>query len=287
MASEDVRRAQVGGAIAGLVVGGVFAFFVGRLTALPSTAFGAPASASGPASAVPVVPPISPSSLPLNSFPEVSFAQQGEDLVIKEIFASLGIANATYLDVGAYDPIKDSNTYLFYALGSRGVLVEPNPGYAAKLRRARPRDTVLEEGIGTTGQPSADYYEFAEDEDNTFSKEQADKLVKLGMPIKSVIKMPLASIDDVIAANFGGAAPSLLSIDTEGLDLAILKTLDLRRFRPPVVCVETLEVGTNHVIDDIVTYMRQQGYAVRGGTFVNTIFVDEQAIARADAAKQK
>jgi FkbM family methyltransferase len=290
MASENVRRAQIAGALAGLCVGGIFAFFIGRLTALPSAAFGAPASASAVASVAPAdaSTPISPGSLPLNSFPEVSFAQQGEDLVIKQIFAELGISGATYLDVGAYDPIKDSNTYLFYALGSHGVLVEPNPGYAAKLRKARPRDLVLEEGIGTTpGQTSAGYYEFAEDEDNTFSKEQADKVVRLGMPIKSVVKMPLASIDDVIAANFGGAAPSLLSIDTEGLDLAILQSLDFHRFRPAVVCVETLEVGTLHAIDAIATYMRQQGYAVRGGTFVNTIFVDEQAIARADVAKPK
>lgn len=290
MASEDVRRAQVGGAVAGLVVGGVFAFVIGRLTALPGNAFGA--APAGPASvsasvAMPAPATISPSALPLNSFPEVSFAQQGEDLVIKQMFASLGISNATYLDVGAYDPIKDSNTYLFYALGSHGVLVEPNPAYAAKLRKARPRDVVLEEGIGINGETSADYYEFAEDEDNTFSKEQADKVVRLGMPIKSVVKMRMASVDDVIAANFGGGAPSLLSIDTEGLDLAILKTLDFHRFRPPVVCVETLEVGTSRAIEDIATYMRQQGYAARGGTFVNTIFVDEQAIARADAAKPK
>lgn len=286
MASEDVRRAQIGGAVAGLVVGGVFAFVIGRLTALPGNAFGAPPA--GPASvAMPAPATISPSALPLNSFPEVSFAQQGEDLVIKQMFASLGISNATYLDVGAYDPVKDSNTYLFYALGSHGVLVEPNPAYAAKLRKARPRDVVLEEGIGINGETSADYYEFAEDEDNTFSKEQADKVVRLGMPIKSVVKMPMASVDDVIAANFGGGAPSLLSIDTEGLDLAILKTLDFHRFRPPVVCVETLEVGTSRAIEDIATYMRQQGYAARGGTFVNTIFVDEQAIARADAAKPK
>jgi len=286
MASEDVRRAQITGAMTGLIVGAGFAFVIGRLTALPSAAFGAPASAA--ASAPLVAPaestgaPPSPSTLPLNSFPEVSFAQQGEDLVIKQIFASLGISNATYLDVGAYDPMQDSNTYLFYALGSHGVLVEPNPARAAKLRKVRPRDLVLEEGIGTGGATSADYYEFAQDEDNTFSKEQAGKVVRLGMPIKSVVKMPLASINDVIAANFGGAAPSLLSIDTEGLDLAILKTLDFHRFRSPVVCVETLEVGTRHAIDDVATFMRQQGYAVRGGTFVNTIFVDEQAIARGD-----
>jgi FkbM family methyltransferase len=281
MVSEDVRRAHLVGALAGLCVGGAVAFLVGRMTALPESSFEARGSGSAVASTAPAALP------PLNSFPEVSFAQQGEDLVIKEIFAELRIAHATYMDVGAYDPIHGSNTYLFYALGSQGVVVEPNPAYASRLRTTRPRDTVVEAGIGVTNETSADYFEFEDDQDNTFSKEQADKLTRLGMPIKRTVKMPLVPINELLAAQFPGGGPSLLSIDTEGLDLAILRTLDFRRFRPPVVCVETLEIGTMHVIEDIGAFMRGQGYAERGGTFVNTIFVDEQAIARAERQQKE
>jgi FkbM family methyltransferase len=280
MVAEDVRRAHLVGAVAGLCVGGVVAFLVGRISALPESSFGPVVSPSASSTGTGSLPP-------LNSFPEVSFAQQGEDLVIKEIFAELGIAHATYLDVGAYDPIHGSNTYLFYALGSHGVVVEPNPLYASRLRATRPRDTVIEAGIGVTNETSADYFEFEEDQDNTFSREQADKLVRMGMPIKRTKKMPLASINDVLAAQFGGSAPSLLSIDTEGFDLAILRTLDFRRFRPPVICVETLELGTKRAIPEIGEFMSRQAYAVRGGTFVNTIFVDEQAIARAETSSPK
>src|SRR4051794_18414209 len=58
--------------------------------------------------------------------PRLSFAQQGEDLVVDSLFGALKVAKPTYLDIGAYEPIRSNNTYLFYRQGGRGVLVEPN-----------------------------------------------------------------------------------------------------------------------------------------------------------------
>ena len=46
-----------------------------------------------------------------------------------------------------------------------------------------------------------------------------------------VVKMPLLNINRVIAEHFGGGAPDFLSIDIEGLDFAVLKTLGYSRRR--------------------------------------------------------
>src|SRR5689334_16867072 len=51
-----------------------------------------------------------------------SFAQQGEDLVIQGMLDTARIKTPTYIDIGAFDPIVDSNTYLFYIAGGHGVL---------------------------------------------------------------------------------------------------------------------------------------------------------------------
>ena len=59
-----------------------------------------------------------------------SYSQQGEDLIILDIFRHLRLKRPSYLDIGAWEPVKSNNTYLFYRLGSRGVLVEPNPVFA-------------------------------------------------------------------------------------------------------------------------------------------------------------
>jgi hypothetical protein len=73
-----------------------------------------------------------------------------------------------------------------------------------------------------------------------------------------------------------GGPPGFLSIDTEGMDLDILKTLDFDRFRPDVICVETLAVGGDAVNVDILRLLESKRYSARGATFVNTIFVDDR-----------
>ncbi len=209
-------------------------------------------------------------------FPFTSFAQAGEDLAAHFIFGYLGIGDVSYLDIGAYDPIRINNTYFFYLKGFRGVLVEPNVAMGEKLRTVRPRDTTLTAGIGVTAVREADYYLMTEPSWNTFSKEEADHQTKITngrIKVEKVVKMPLLDINDVMQEHFNGA-PSFLSIDAEGWHLAILKSIDFKRFRPKVICVETLVSGTKTVIDEIPAFMTSQGYQDRGGSIVNTLFVD-------------
>jgi hypothetical protein len=160
--------------------------------------------------------------------------------------------------------------------GARGVLVEPNVDLCAKLRAIRPDDRTLAAGIGVAAVREADYFVMSEPSWNTFSKQEADHQVEVTkgrVKIKQVIKMPLLNINDVMAEHFEGA-PAFLSIDAEGLHLAILKTIDFSRFRPKVICVETLVSGTRSTIPEIPAFMETQGYVGRGQTFVNTLFVD-------------
>jgi glycosyltransferase involved in cell wall biosynthesis len=58
--------------------------------------------------------------------PKISYSQCGEDIIIDFLLTWLKIKNPTYLDIGANDPVKLSNTYYFYKKGSRGVLIEPD-----------------------------------------------------------------------------------------------------------------------------------------------------------------
>jgi FkbM family methyltransferase len=215
---------------------------------------------------------------PRSKVARVSYAHHGEDLVLEGICNRIGIAIPTYLDIGAFDPIDGSNTFLFYEKGCRGVLVEPNPYYSNRLRSIRPRDTVLNAGIGPVDRSEADYYLFANGPEwNTFSKEQADVLIaKYGDRISAVkvTKMPLLGINRVMEEHFAKNPPDLLSIDTEGLDLSILLKLDFDRFRPPVVCAET-DAGVTKVEAEILTLMRSKGYSVRGQSINNAMFVDD------------
>lgn len=186
----------------------------------------------------------------------------------------------TYMDVGAAYPVKGNNTYLLYTTGARGVLVEPNPTLTAQLRAVRPGDIVVQAGIGVTAESEADYYEIKGNAMlNTFSPEHVAELQKgkTESVVERVVKMPLLNINDVIAEHLK-AAPDILSTDVEGLDLAILKSLDLKRFRPAVICAETLHTLQTGRTAPITAYLTARGYTPRGGSLYNTIYVDRQRI---------
>jgi FkbM family methyltransferase len=206
---------------------------------------------------------------------KLSFAQYGEDLFLKQALEVVGANQPDYIDIGAFDPIIGSNTYLFYRAGSRGVLVEPNPAYCEKLRAVRTGDVVVNAGVGVIEETEADYYIVEGDgQRNTFSKEEIERDKARGIKVVKVMKMPLLNVNDIIAKNFK-TAPALFSVDTEGFDLTILKTLDFERYRPKVFCVEAA-LENALINDDIVAFMQSKGYLFRGGNIVNAMFVDRK-----------
>ena len=240
-------------------------------------------SQSPPLRQVPVRPaasPVGPASARTEYQGEESFSQCGEDLIVNFIFRLLGVTKVTYLDVGANHPTEINNTYYFYRKGHRGVLVEPNADLTGQLREVRPGDTTLAAGVGVAAAAEADYYLMTYPALNTFSKEEADhqaEVTKGRISVRKVIKVPLLNINDVMAEHFE-EAPTFLSVDTEGLDLAILKSIDYAKFRPKVICAETLISSTTKTIPEIPAFMATRGYVDRGGSIVNTVFIDSKIL---------
>jgi FkbM family methyltransferase len=213
-------------------------------------------------------------------FPEkkISYAQSGEDLIVKCIFESLRTLKPSYLDIGAHDPKLLSNTFLFYKLGAHGVCVEPDPTIFSKLKRARPRDVCLNVGVGTDPAETADFYVMTARTLNTFSKEVAERYQSYGtFKIERVIPIPILSVNEIIR-RYCKTPPQLISIDVEGLELPILRSLDFENMRPAVLCIETLtytEDKTEHKLEDTIDFVRGQGYFLYADTYINSIFVDE------------
>ncbi len=232
-----------------------------------------------PAPAAPAPAPPPPPALPEHA--RLSFSQQGEDIVLFHVLHELlKIATPCYVDVGAAYPVRGNNTYLLYTTGARGVLVEPNPVLATQLRSVRPLDIVVEAGIGVTADVDADYYEIKGNAMlNTFSAEQVARLQrgKAESVVERVVKKPLVNINRVIQDHLG-RAPDLLSTDIEGLDEAVLRSLDLSRFRPAAICAETPWTSKSGRPSRITRYLAARGYVPRGGSLYNTIYVDTRRI---------
>jgi len=209
---------------------------------------------------------------------KLSYSQGGEDLVSLTLLQKIGIPSPSYLDIGAFLPILGNNTYLMSRNGGRGVLVEPNVACIKELRSKRPGDTVLNIGIGfTEKEETLDYYVLNHPQMNTFDGDEARRRETDSQRqtfIKEIVKMPLVPINKVIAEHLGGVAPDYLSGDVEGLELTILKTLDIDKYRPKVICADTLTDGGMKMNSGTADFLTSKGYVIRGMTHANTIFLD-------------
>lgn len=215
-----------------------------------------------------------------------SFSQVGEDIIINYLFNSLKIEKPTYLEIGTNLPIRGNNTYFFYNKGCRGVCIEPDTELYKLIRKKRPEDTVLNIGIGLTGDTSAILHIFPDGYTgwNTFSKEEAlIREKESGINVAKTVEMPLRSVNDIIESYFK-PWPNFVSIDVEGLDLAILQSLDFNRFKPEVFCVETISFSVTNKeekLQDIIDFMTSKGYFAYADTHVNTIFCRTDVFNRA------
>jgi len=208
-----------------------------------------------------------------------SFSQAGEDAVLYFLFKDKKINKITYLDIGTNIPDTDNNTYLFYFHGSRGVCVEADRTLIPAIKKLRSEDKVLNVGVSISELQEGDFYIFNSKVLNTFDKEEAQKRVASGKyRITEVYKVPLLNINCIIKDNFI-KFPDLLSIDIEGLDLDVLKTLDYEQFPIPVICVETCKYSETHIRPKdhfIAEFLSTMGYEIYADTYINTIFINKK-----------
>ena len=208
----------------------------------------------------------------------VSYSQCGEDMIARFVFDALKIAQPSYLDIGAHHPTYLNNTYAFYEAGSTGVNIEPDPDLFARFGQERPRDVNLNIGIGPE-RGELEFFVMSARTLNTFSAEEARAASEKGrVRIERTLMLPVRPVGEVLAEQFAQAAPDFLSLDVEGLDLAILQAWDFARWRPKLACVETIVYGGGRGAgqrSDIGDHLRDCGYFEYAHTHVNTLFVDK------------
>ncbi len=214
---------------------------------------------------------------------KASYAQNGEDLIVQYLLDSLKITKPTYLEIGTNQPIGCNNTYNYYLKGCYGVCIEPDKNMVDIIKAKRPRDIVLNIGIGAgEASAAAAFYLFPKDVNgwSTFSKEEAlirEKETNIGF---ETMQVPLVPINNIISEYFK-PHPNFISIDVEGLDLEILQSLDFEKYKPEVICVETITFGylnnTEEKISGISEFMHSKGYFTYADTHINTIYCRKDA----------
>jgi FkbM family methyltransferase len=203
-----------------------------------------------------------------------SYSQCGEDIIVNFILENyFGISKPVYLDVGANHPKKINNTYFFYKRGCSGVLVEPDKNLCKGLIKQRGRrDTVLNLGVGAK-QDKLTFYKMSINALSSFSLEESEKIQETGVSkIISTEQIDVIPINDVLKKhNF-----NFVSVDVEGVDDILVDNWDFEKYRPEVICIETVEFKMGKLGKKkfgLISKIEKNGYKLYADTYINSIFI--------------
>lgn len=206
-------------------------------------------------------------------------AQHAEDVFLVDYF--IGVTGGTFIEVGAYDGVRFSNTYALEQLGWKGLLVEAHPENAAKCRANRPGSTVEE--CAVVGPDSPGQASFTMVLGNgadllsglSLAPEHLRRCEREGSGLRTVevSSMTLTAI----MAKHGIQQVDFLSIDIEGGELEALLGLDLSLVRPLLIL---LEANTQAAKDSLTKHMLSNRYRFLAQFGVNLMFEDSVASPR-------
>ena len=210
--------------------------------------------------------------------PKNSYSQCGEDLIVDYIFRLRNIVKPTYIDIGAHHPLFLSNTAFFYLNGSRGINIEANPDLAKNLNTYRFYDINL--NIGVNGEEGElDFYIMKDNTLSTFSKEESNAMVKSGNLLAEIKKIKVTTVSNILNKHFAGKFPDFMSLDVEGMDLQILRSINFEKSSPKIICVEAAEyssIGTGARKTDLIDFLVSKGYYEYANTNLNAIMVKKE-----------
>lgn len=204
-----------------------------------------------------------------------SYSQYNEDLYIDKLlgFKETGF----YIDIGAYDPEKLNNTKLFSERGWKGINIDPNPETIEKFNEQRPNDINLNIGLASSAaELRAVLFEGCRS--FTLSSDLIKQREEEKLEIIKDLKVEVKTLKEIFAQHTTEQKVDFISVDTEGLDLEVIKGNDWSKYRPTIVCVETHnEQGDSiNYREKIHEFMRAQDYKLAYDTGLNSIFRDTQ-----------
>lgn len=189
------------------------------------------------------------------------FPPDNETAMVRDFFGNK--PKGYFVDVGANDPVKNSQSWHLEQIGWTGVLVEPQPALADQLRRTRAARVFAvacsspRNAGGTLPLHIAGAYSSLD-----------PALMVAGVTPSAPIEVPVRTLDAVLTEANAPAPLDLLSLDVEGHEIEVLSGFDFPRWRPQLILLE------DHVIDLAKHhFMRRAGYLLVRRTGLNAWYV--------------
>jgi FkbM family methyltransferase len=203
-----------------------------------------------------------------------SFSTCGEDLILSFLFQYK--TSGFFVDVGAWHPIKSSNTYLFYLKGWRGLNIDARPGSMSAFKEVRGRDINLEVAISDKVE-ALTYYSLGEDENsmNSFSKDFM-RYLDIEEKVSERIQIQAYPLSEILDQHLPpNQTIDFFTVDVEGMELKVLTSNNWDKYRPKVIMIESFEVFSRDFFElDTVEFLRGVNYRVIAKTPNEIVFLD-------------
>lgn len=209
-----------------------------------------------------------------------SYSQEGEDMILRRLFEVQ--KTGFYVDVGAHHPKRFSNTYFFYKQGWKGINIDAMPGSMKLFNKFRPRDINIEIPISDEKE-TLTYYIFNEPALNTFSKELTkERDGKKSYFVESTKDIETSTLTNVLNDYLPlNQNIDFLTIDVEGWDFKVLKSIDFSKYRPRVILIEVLATSLADIEKEHTTnYLLSLGYSFYAKSINTVFFIDNNEFSR-------
>lgn len=210
-----------------------------------------------------------------------SFAQQGEDLILDRIITRVlnwdTNKDYNYIDVGAYDAIDHSVTYLLYLRGWKGIVFDPSITTEKSFRFWRKRDKFIRAVVGDEDNTKVNFY--------IPNSSNGDKSLTSSKypPVEKIENFKKLTFNQVNLNNElkrqGIKKINFLNLDVEGAELEIINSFDFEYFKPSIIAIE---IHGNNIEEwlqtDEAKTILSKGYQAVGSAVITHFFVRKEEI---------
>lgn len=166
-----------------------------------------------------------------------------------------------FVEVGAYDPVFQSQSYHLELAGWDGLLIEPVPEFAEHLARSR-RAKVRQCACVAPGEATGGTIALLDRRGSSTVRFDPRKVVN-----ETVVEVPARTLDSVLA-DAGVEGVDFLSVDVEGAEPDVLRGITLSRYKPRLILVDDRER-----FGETCRVLRRGGYRLVRRTGHNSWFV--------------
>jgi len=193
------------------------------------------------------------------------------------------INDGLYVEVGAFDGVSHSNTLGLARRGWSGILVEPHPQAAAKLRTnyAQFPNVVIEQVA--IGKSDGDILQLSNAGTLSSTSKAITEHYKLLTWASRALNTGSQEVEsirlDTLLEKHNPHRIDLLVVDVEGSEVDVFSGFDIKRWRPEMIIVELTENHPDfhsfrHGVAEIYLDILGEGYIPVFKDSLNTVFVE-------------